>query len=139
MSQKQVVLVSCVKSKCDHPCRAADIYTSPLFRKMMAYAYSLNPENIFILSAKYGLVDPDDEIAPYEQTLKRMKSGERRAWAKIVLAELERHCDLDEDRFLFLAGLPYRENLVPHIRHYSVPMEGLSFGMQLQWLDGRLK
>jgi hypothetical protein len=64
-----VVLLSCVKSKLTHCCRAGDMYTSPLFRKMMAYAESLRPKRIFILSAKYGLLRPDDLIEPYEQTL----------------------------------------------------------------------
>jgi hypothetical protein len=110
------------------------MYTSPLFRKMMAYAESLKPRQIFILSAKYGLRSPDELIEPYELTLKMMKRLERQAWADKVLAALRQSCDLDADDFVFLAGLPYRENLVSHIRHYTVPMEGFSFGAQLQWL-----
>ena len=130
-----IVLLSCVKSKRDHRCRARDMYTSPLFQKMMAYAESLAPKRIFILSAKYRLLTPDDVIEPYELTLKKMKSGERRSWAQGVIAALRQNCDLDADEFVFLAGVPYRENLVPHIRHYTVPMEGLAFGKQLQWLE----
>jgi hypothetical protein len=129
-----VVLLSCVKSKRAQCCPAVDMYTSPLFRKMLAYAKSLNPKRIFILSAKYGLLSPDDPIEPYELTLKKMKTGERRTWAENVLAALRQSCDLDADEFVFLAGMAYRENLVPHIRHYTVPMEGLAFGAQLQWL-----
>jgi hypothetical protein len=53
-----VVLLSCVKSKRATRCRAGDMYTSPLFQKMMAYAKSLHPKHVFILSAKYGLLDP---------------------------------------------------------------------------------
>jgi hypothetical protein len=63
-----------------------------------------------------------------------MKTAERRAWAEKVLAALRQTCDLDSDQFVILAGVPYRENLVPYIRHYTVPMEGLDFGTQLQWL-----
>ena len=63
-----------------------------------------------------------------------MKTPERRAWAQKVLATSRQNCDLDADQFVFLAGVPYRENLVPHIRHYTVPMEGMDFGIQLQWL-----
>ena len=63
-----------------------------------------------------------------------MKTGERRAWAQGVLSALRRNCDLDADTFVFLAGEPYRQNLLPHIKNYSVPMEGLAFGKQLQWL-----
>lgn len=130
-----VVLISCVKSKRDQRCRAADMYTSPLFQKMMAYAQSQKPERIYILSAKYGLLLPDDMIEPYEQTLKTMRTAERQAWAQDVLSALRQHCDLDSDEFVFLAGDAYRQNLVPHIKHYIVPMEGLPFGKQLQWLE----
>ena len=54
-----VVLLSCVKSKRARRCRAGDMYISPLFQKMMAYAESLRPNRIFILSAKYGLLAPE--------------------------------------------------------------------------------
>ena len=130
-----IVLVSCVKSKRGEPCRAGEMYTSALFHKMMAYAQRLKPKRIFILSAKYGLLSPDDMIEPYEQTLKTMKTAERRTWAQGVLSALRQNCDLDADTFVFLAGDAYRQNLVPHIKHYTVPMEGLAFGKQLQWLE----
>lgn len=129
-----IVLLSCVKSKRDHSCKAGDMYTSSLFLKMMAYAQSLKPKNIFILSAKYGLLSTDTIIDPYELTLKNMKSAERHRWAQDVVSELQKHCDLDADDFVFLAGKPYRDNLVPHLKHYVVPMQGLAFGKQLQWL-----
>jgi hypothetical protein len=45
-----IVLVSCVKSKRDHRCRAGDMYTSAPFQKMMAYAQSLKPNQVYILS-----------------------------------------------------------------------------------------
>ena len=35
-------------------------------------------ESVFILSAKYGLLSPDEVIDPYEQTLKNMRGEERR-------------------------------------------------------------
>ena len=81
-----IVLLSCVKFKRGQRCRAGEMYTSPLFQKMMAYAKSLNPKRIFILSARYGLLSPDDSIEHYEQTLKNMKTAERRLWAERVIA-----------------------------------------------------
>jgi uncharacterized protein DUF6884 len=104
------------------------MYTSPLFQKMTAYAQSLKPKSIFILSAKYGLLRTDTIIDPYEQTLKNMKSAERHRWAQDVVSESRKRCDLDADNFVFLAGMPYRENLVPQLKHYAVPMEGLAPG-----------
>jgi len=130
----EVVLISCVKSKRASPCAAGEMYISPLFGKMLAYAKSLRPRRIFILSAKYGLLDLETVIEPYELTLKKLRSSARAAWAESVLASLKQQTDLEKDHIVFLAGLRYRELLVPHIRHYSVPMENLSFGRQLQWL-----
>lgn len=129
-----IVCLSCVKSKRDHACPARDMYTSPLFRGMFSYAERLRPKKIFILSAKYGVLKPDDVIEPYEKTLKNMKADEKRAWTEAVLSKLRQEADLQEDYFVFLAGMPYREGLLPHIKHYEVPMEGLPFGRQLQWL-----
>lgn len=115
------------------------MYVSPLFQKMMAYAQILEPRSIFILSAKYGLLSSDEMIEPYEQTLKNMKAADKRLWAQGVLAELRKRCDLETDNFVFLAGTPYRENIVPHLKHYSIPMKGLAFGKQLQWLERQLQ
>jgi hypothetical protein len=61
-SGQSVVLLSCVKSKRSNRCKAGEMYTSPLFRKMMDYAQSLKPKNIFILSAKCGLLLPTAKI-----------------------------------------------------------------------------
>lgn len=105
---RPIVLISCVKSKRSHRCRAGDMYVSPLFQKMMAYAERLNPKGIFILSAKYGSLNPNDIIEPYEQTLKAMTAGERLAWAKNVIEELRKHSDLYTDHFVLLAGTAYR-------------------------------
>jgi len=58
-----------------------------------------------------------------------MKSADKRLWAQGVLAELRKHCDFDADNFV------HRENLVPHLKRYEMPMEGLAFGKQLQWLE----
>jgi cytoplasmic iron level regulating protein YaaA (DUF328/UPF0246 family) len=136
---RPIVLISCVKSKRSHRCKAGDMYTSPLFQKMMAYADRLKPKETFILSAKYGLLHPNDIIEPYERTLKEMKSSERLAWANRVIEQLRKHRDLSNDHFVFLAGAAYRQNLIPYLKHYSIPMKGLGLGKQLQWLGLQLQ
>ena len=78
-------------------------------------------------------------IDPYEQTLNNMPVAERRAWAKRVLRELCSRVDLERDHFTILAGDKYRRFLLPHLRNYSVPMVGLSFGQQLQFLSSTME
>jgi len=130
----RIVLISCVKSKLNHPARAEHLYISPLFKYNLAYARKLKPNHIFILSAKYGLLRLTDKIAPYEKTLKTMPVAERRAWAESVLAKLSKYASLSNDDFIFLAGDSYREYLIPQIQHYQIPFEGVSFGNQLKAL-----
>ena len=83
---KRIALLSCVSKKLDHPAPAAELYTSPLFRLSLAYARQLHPDAIHILSARYGLVDLDEVIVPYDVTLNTMPAAERRAWAQRVRA-----------------------------------------------------
>lgn len=69
---KRIILISCVKTKLDHPAKAEDLYISDLFVKNLTFARKLKPDYIFILSAKYGLLKLNDRIAPYEKTLNQM-------------------------------------------------------------------
>jgi cytoplasmic iron level regulating protein YaaA (DUF328/UPF0246 family) len=118
---------------------AKDLYISTLFKLNLAYAKSLNPDKIFILSAKYGLVNLGEEIEPYNTTLNIMHSKEIKEWASNVIEKLSKVADLKNDEFVFLAGNRYRKFLVPRTKNYKVPLEGLSIGRQLQFLKARLK
>lgn len=136
---KQIVLISCVSKKLETKSKAKDLYVSLLFKKNLKYATSLKPDNIFILSAKYGLVGLNEEIEPYNMTLNKMRSNEIKEWAKTVLNRLKKLTDLKIDEFIFLAGNNYRKHLLPNITNYKIPMEGLPIGKQLQWLTNRNK
>lgn len=138
ISKRRIILISCVKSKLDHPAKAKDFYTSPLFQKSMAYALKLKPDAIYILSAKYGLVGLDQVIQPYEKTLKTMTSSEKKAWAASILNSLRKYANLNSDLFIILAGEEYRKYLLPGLKHYEIPLKGLSQGLQLQELNRRL-
>lgn len=132
---RRIFLLSCVKKKKPFRTRAGDLYDSALFRKMLRYAQRRNPDEIFILSAKHGLLSLDDIVDPYEQTLKTMPAPLIRFWAARVLQQLQERADLKRDRFTILASEKYRRHLLPHLQHYCIPMKGLSIGRQLQFLN----
>jgi hypothetical protein len=129
-----IVLVACASQKGARPAKAADLYQGSLFRKSMAYARSLRPDAIYILSAKHGLLGVEDEIAPYNVTLNEMNRSAMEGWALRVLDQLRRVADLQSDHFTILAGERYRRGLLPHIAHCTVPMAGQSIGRQLKLL-----
>ncbi len=138
--ENRLYLVSCVKTKRNAPAKAKDLYCSDWFRKARTVVETTgHPWRI--LSALYGLVDPEEFIEPYEKTLKRLRTAERRKWAGKVLATLDPHLK-DVDAVVFFAGKDYRKFLVPELRRRGlevrVPMERLGWGEQLNWLNHRL-
>ena len=131
---KRIILISCVSKKLTIKAKAKDIYISTLFKLNYQYAKSLNPDKIFILSAKYGLINPEKEIEPYNETLNTKSTQEIKNWANKVLIDLKKGADLEKDEFIFLAGDRYRKFLLPYIKNYKVPMDGLTIGRQLAFL-----
>jgi hypothetical protein len=112
------------------------LYVSDLFRKARRYIEA-SACPWFILSAEYGLVEPEQVVAPYERTLNAMAVADRRAWAQRVAEQLMAAVP-NLTTAVFLAGERYREFLARHLIHrgvvVSVPMEKLRIGEQLSWL-----
>lgn len=135
------VFISCVSEKDTKRCKAKDLYISPLFQKAYAYAQSLNPTNIYILSAKYYVVDLDEVISPYDVTLKDMNADEKRDWVDNVLKVMDKKGISRDEKTVFLAGHAYLDYLVEHFTNYTIPyqdagLEGIGYIME--WLDKQI-
>lgn len=137
----RLCLVACVGLKRPEPSSAADLYQSAWFLKARAYA-ERTADHWFILSAEYGLLSPSAVVAPYDRTLNDMAAGQRCEWADRVRRQM---IDLmpPVDEIVVLAGVRYREFLMPELRSRAssvvVPMQGLGIGRQLAWLTMRLR
>ena len=131
-----IYLVSCVGGKRAIPAPAKDLYQSDWFIKARTYVEA-SGSRWFIQSAKHGLIQPDEVISPYEQTLNTMGISERRNWARLVQKQMDERMP-DAGRIVILAGQRYREFLIDYLkgraRTVEVPMEGLQIGKQLSWL-----
>jgi hypothetical protein len=83
MSAADVVLIGCTKTKRAERAAARDLYDpSDLFRRRRAYAEAAG-RPWAILSALYGVVEPDRLIDPYDTTIaqRRTADGGGRCWA----------------------------------------------------------
>lgn len=124
----KIILIACVASKQNKRCKAKDMYISPLFKKSWEYANLLQPDKIFIISAKHHLLNPEDEIEPYNETLYEFTSAQRKEWAKTVLNGLKSSVtgSLNDNEFTILAGKKYYEYLVREngIHNFSLPLKG---------------
>lgn len=126
---KTIGLVACSSTKQTGTHRAADLYTSPLFRLSRRWVEHHCPDGWYILSAKHHLLDPNDRISSYDRTLRELSAAERALWRRTVAATLNA---LMPCRFIVLAGELYRHALrdLP----YEAPLKGQGIGHQLQWL-----
>ena len=131
-----IVFISCVKNKNKYPCVARDMYISDLFKKSLSYAEQLaESTTVYILSAKYGLLELDQHIEPYELTLNTMDKKQRKEWADKVLMQCkEKGISFDEE-VMFLCGKKYREFLMNEFKNSTAPLGHLGIGKQLAFYN----
>ncbi|MGN8895591.1 DUF6884 domain-containing protein [Flavonifractor sp. HCP28S3_F3] len=134
----KIALISCSKLKTDRPCPARELYApSRLFSLSYQYARR-NADKVYILSAKYGLVEESDVIAPYDLTLADLPEHRQRDWVNYVLTQMGERFDLERDTFLILAGRRYYQHLLPRLPHAILPLGNLPIGERIAFLQQQL-
>ncbi|WP_220186835.1 DUF6884 domain-containing protein [Pseudonocardia pini] len=132
-----LILVTCVKAKRSTPAAAKDLYTSPLFTKQRAYA-ERQQAPWFILSAEYGLVGPDEWLAPYERYLPDTPRSYRAAWGSWVVERLALLAGPLAGKTIEVhAGSTYvdaiHDQLLAKGATITLPLAGLGVGQRLSW------
>lgn len=139
-----VGLVACCGKKRDVPSKAKDLYLSDLFRKSRHWAETYC-DDWGILSAKYGLVGPEEVIEPYDERLSGARANPwtdpLRFWSSNVGYQAYMRWGEDTHYYL-LAGELYRAPFeIYNNRGFAstAPFKGLGIGEQLGWLKNELK
>jgi hypothetical protein len=90
------------------------------------------------LSAKYGLLRPNDWIGPYDRSMRDLLGRDRKRWGEEVVGRLSAHLPRLPLTIVILAGQDYAAPLVKAVggRTWSFqrPLQGLGIGQQKQWL-----
>lgn len=130
-----VCLVGCGKAKAARSCAARDLYTGSLFRAARRFAETCDAW--LIISARFGLVDPAQVLAPYDQRIPR-NGIEQRQFAIVNANRLADYFRGRAFRVTILAGADYADPLADVLRErgidVTVPLAGLGIGHRLQWL-----
>lgn len=139
----RIGLVGCASAKLSRPAPARELYTSQLFRKASFFAEA-TCERWYILSAKHGIVAPDEVLEPYDVKLGRGHRDPAKDappiwdWAAKVIDQLTAAlADVPDPLLVTLAGEQYRTILFKLTWPHEVPMKGLGIGEQLGWLTAR--
>lgn len=130
----KIVLISCVKGKKEPPMKAKDIYKGPLFKNSLCVAYRLQPDRIYILSAKYHLLDLEQVIEPYDLTLKNFTVAEKKTWGVKVICQLQLICNIKEDEIIVLAGKDYVKPISDKITNLNIFLGNRNYGQRTAYL-----
>lgn len=139
-STPDVLLVGCVKGKLEWASRVAarELYVSPLWRSRRIYA-ERSGLPWYILSAKYGLLDPNARIAWYDLSLGDLPAAERRVWSRrVVDSLLEKYPAMDGKVIEVHAGKDYVDfGLEDGLKQAGAvvqrPLLGIPIGRHLGW------
>ena len=135
-----IIFISCTKKKQDHPCKARDMYMpSQWFKGAWNYAQTLNPNEVYILSAKYGVLHPDDQITPYEKSLISARDTEIRNWSIMVADQIKRRQIDRTQKTVFLCGKNYRKYIQNLFPDHIAPCKHLGIGEQIKFFKEKTK
>jgi cytoplasmic iron level regulating protein YaaA (DUF328/UPF0246 family) len=131
----KIILISCVKGKCDRPMIAKELYKGPLFKNSLCVARKLqNDESkIFILSAKYHLVSLNELISPYDLTVKNFSDTQKEEWGNKVISELKKVSNIESDEYITLAGKEYI-NPISEIKNLHDYLGTRNYGQRTSFL-----
>lgn len=82
-------IIQCGSKKLDVASPAKDLYVGALF-KMARRVAEANYDRWFIVSARHGIIAPDDIIEPYDLVLDVMTSIGREMWRSKVRGQIRR-------------------------------------------------
>lgn len=137
---KKIAIIGCSNQKLNGRHRAGDLYVSQRFKKAYQYAINVNADEIFILSAKYGLIHRDEQIESYDVAYQSLVKAEKERLHQIVRQQLlvlsqEYHFDPHADLFILLAGRDYATILAGCFSYLYTPIANLTMGYALQQLN----
>jgi hypothetical protein len=135
-----IVLLMCGKNKLPHKAKAKELYISDRFCKSIEYAKTLTTEeNIFILSAKHGVLCLEAEIEPYNKSIYEMNMDEKLEWSNLIIKQLENRYDVSDDKFIFLTDDYYSEPIYTKLKNFELPLKQMNQKDHLAWFNSRLK
>lgn len=135
-----VVFIGCGKKKNIVTCEAYKMYQGNYFSACLQYAKTLTSEdNIFILSAKYGVLHLHDIITPYNITLNEATQEQYKEWTQKVLRQLNGLNINSDTEITFLCGKNYYKELLPYFKKVNLPLEQYSgMGYQISFMKKQI-
>lgn len=135
-----IVFIGCGAKKMKKPCKAKKMYVGNYVQLCLAYAQTFTTQdNIYILSAKYGVLPLEKVIEPYNKTLNNMNRQEKQDWKNMVIKQLEEMNINKDTEVVFICGTNYYTLLEDYFTNYKLPLPKQGIGVQQHFMLEELR
>ena len=135
-----IVFIGCGATKMKNACKARKMYVGNYVQLCLAYAQTFTTQdNIYILSAKYGVLPLEKVIEPYNKTLNNMNIEEKQDWKNMVIKQLEDIGINKDTEVVFICGTNYYTLLEDYFTNYKLPLPKQGIGVQQHFMIEELK
>jgi len=129
-SNSRLLLVSCSKKKFSEPGKAINVYDGPYFHIIRSNSRPNSGIDIKIISAKYGLIDADDKIAPYDY---KMTREDAKIYKQVYKKDLEEL--FSEYSTIAFCGSKLYASVMPENNAYIINARiGIQLHLLKEWL-----
>lgn len=134
-SSRSLVLLCSANRKAPHPAPAVELYRSEFFRLGRSYAWTFEPEELFILSAEHGLVPAEQELLPYPMTMSALgQEGDLHAWGQLIATQLRQRLQPERYRLVILGLRRFVAPLLREFPNAETPLLGMTMPQALNFL-----
>jgi hypothetical protein len=132
--QQTVAIVPCTSQKTEVGGRARDVWHGPHFELILAHA-EIFYDKVYIMSYKYGLIEPDFVIEPYDLDMRTAPTGEKLKWWWKMKQDIKALCETDPILIGLYTGDFERDRIIREflrngVEQIIVPFEGLGIGQR---------
>lgn len=130
----KIAIISCGKNKAKIKAKARDLYLGSSFKMGLSFALKhFDDKNIYILSAKHGLLKLDQEIEPYEKSLIKAGESEKKLFALKIIDQIKTTFDRDDEIYFFVS-YEYIKYVLTHIEQkFLLPLKNKRQGFQRKY------
>ena len=122
----RVIILSDSEKQNKGSMQAKDLFCSNFFKNTYKYASLLNPDYIYIITSKYGIVSQEEIISSYKKDVYSIDKNNLIENNLTFIQDLTNKTNLVEDEFILLCKERHNKLIVPWLINYSCPFEGLS-------------
>lgn len=116
----KIALISCCKNKKNIRCKVKNLYISKSFISNMALVEKMSLSDRYVLSAKHGLLEMDQEIEPYDVVLTSFDQEYIKNWAISIAERLSHKEDLNKTKFYIFANEDYYQPLIEYLPYHEI-------------------